>query len=145
MTLHLGDTAPDFTVETQNGEISLHDWAGDSWVFLFSRPADFTPVTAQLADEFAARNVKPLDLSTDTAEEHRKWIEDVNDTQSTTLRSRMTRRASCFRKAGPSIGPTCGSSKSTETRRRPVRGVSGDAHPESGARRHAGEHGRTAS
>lgn len=92
MTLHLGDTAPDFTVETQNGEISLHDWAGDSWVFLFSHPADFTPVcttemgrTAQLADEFAARNVKPLGLSTDTAEEHRKWIEDVNDTQSTTL------------------------------------------------------------
>lgn len=92
MTLHLGDTAPDFTVETQNGKISLHEWAGDSWVFLFSHPADFTPVcttemgrTAQLADEFAARNVKPLGLSTDTAEEHRKWIEDVNDTQSTTL------------------------------------------------------------
>ncbi|MFP5455253.1 MAG: peroxiredoxin [Alphaproteobacteria bacterium] len=92
MTLHLGDTAPDFTVDTQNGEISLHAWAGDSWVFLFSHPADFTPVcttemgrTAQLAEEFAARNVKPLGLSTDTAEEHRKWIEDVNDTQSTTL------------------------------------------------------------
>lgn len=92
MTLHIGDTAPDFTVDTQNGEISLHEWAGDSWVFLFSHPADFTPVcttemgrTAQLADEFAKRNVKPLGLSTDTADEHRKWIADVNETQSTNL------------------------------------------------------------
>jgi alkyl hydroperoxide reductase subunit AhpC len=92
MTLHIGDTAPDFTVDTQNGEISLHKWAGDSWVFFFSHPADFTPVcttemgrTAQLAGEFDKRNTKPLGLSTDTAEEHRKWIEDVNDTQHTSL------------------------------------------------------------
>jgi peroxiredoxin (alkyl hydroperoxide reductase subunit C) len=92
MALHIGDIAPDFTADTQNGPISFHQWAGDSWVFFFSHPADFTPVcttemgrTAQLADEFAARNVKPLGLSTDTAEEHRKWIADVNDTQHTTL------------------------------------------------------------
>ena len=92
MSLHIGDTAPDFTVDTQNGPISLHEWAGDSWVFFFSHPADFTPVcttemgrTAQLADQFEARNVKPLGLSTDTADEHRKWIKDVNDTQNTNL------------------------------------------------------------
>jgi peroxiredoxin (alkyl hydroperoxide reductase subunit C) len=41
--------------------------------------------TAQLAQEFAARNVKPLGLSTDTVEAHLKWIEDINDTQNTTL------------------------------------------------------------
>jgi alkyl hydroperoxide reductase subunit AhpC len=59
-------------------------------VFFFSHPADFTPVcttemgrTAQLADAFAARNVKPLGLSTDTADEHRRWIADVNETQHT--------------------------------------------------------------
>lgn len=93
MSLHIGDTAPDFTADTQDGPLSFHDWAGDSWVFFFSHPADFTPVcttemgrTAQLADEFAKRNVKPLGLSTDTAEEHRKWIEDVNHTQNTVLR-----------------------------------------------------------
>ena len=93
MSLHIGDIAPDFTVDTQNGEISLHEWAGDSWVFFFSHPADFTPVcttemgrTAQLAGEFEKRNAKPLALSTDTAEEHRKWIEDVNDTQNTDLK-----------------------------------------------------------
>lgn len=92
MTLHIGDTAPDFTVDTQDGRITLHEWAGDSWVFFFSHPADFTPVcttemgrTAQLASEFEQRNVKPLGLSTDTADEHRKWIADVDDTQHTTL------------------------------------------------------------
>lgn len=92
MSLRLGDTAPDFTVDSTAGEIRFHDWAGDSWVFFFSHPADFTPVcttemgrTAKLAEEFAARNVKPLGLSTDTAAEHIKWIEDINDTQSCDL------------------------------------------------------------
>ncbi|RYM10477.1 peroxiredoxin [Sphingobium cupriresistens] len=93
MTLHIGDTAPDFTVDTQVGPIRFHEWAGDSWVFFFSHPADFTPVcttemgrTAQLAQAFESRNTKPLGLSTDTADEHRKWIADVNDTQKTDLR-----------------------------------------------------------
>ena len=93
MSLRIGDIAPDFTVDTQFGPLSFHEWAGDSWVFFFSHPADFTPVcttemgrTAQLADKFAARNVKPLGLSTDSAAEHVKWIEDVNDTQNTDLK-----------------------------------------------------------
>ncbi|MBB5321317.1 peroxiredoxin [Marinobacter oulmenensis] len=88
MSIKLGSTAPDFKVDTTKGEISFHDWIGDSWVFFFSHPADFTPVcttemgrTAQLAEEFAKRNVKPLGLSTDSVDEHLKWIDDVNDTQ----------------------------------------------------------------
>ena len=92
MTLRLGDTAPDFTVNTTKGEISLHDWSLGSWVFLFSHPADFTPIcttemgmTAKHAADFAARNVLPLGLSTDTVAEHEKWISDVNETQGTDL------------------------------------------------------------
>ncbi len=92
MTLRLGDTAPNFQIATTQGDIDFHQWIGDSWAFFFSHPADFTPVcttemgrTAQLANEFAQRNVKPLGLSTDTVEEHNKWILDVNDTQNTTL------------------------------------------------------------
>ncbi|MEE4316463.1 MAG: peroxiredoxin [Erythrobacter sp.] len=92
MSLHIGDTAPDFTVATTTGEISLHDWAGDSWVFFFSHPADFTPVcttemgmTARLAAEFEKRNCKPLGLSTDTVEEHLAWVKDVDETQGVTL------------------------------------------------------------
>lgn len=92
MSIHLGDIAPDFTIDTTKGELNFHTWSGSSWVFFFSHPADFTPVcttemgmTAKLANEFAARNVKPLGLSTDTVEEHMKWIEDVNDTQDADL------------------------------------------------------------
>lgn len=93
MTLCIGQTAPDFEAPSTQGPIRFHEWAGDSWVFFFSHPADFTPVcttemgrTAQLADAFAARNVKPLGLSTDSVEEHMAWIEDVDATQNTTLR-----------------------------------------------------------
>ncbi len=92
MSLRIGDTAPNFTIATTKGEITFHDWISDSWVFFFSHPADFTPVcttemgrTSQLAEKFAERNTKPLGLSTDTVEEHVKWIDDVNDTQNTTL------------------------------------------------------------
>lgn len=92
MTVRIGEIAPNFQVETTNGPIDFHEWIGDSWAFFFSHPADFTPVcttemgrTAQLADEFASRNVKPIGLSTDTVAEHKIWILDVNDTQHTTL------------------------------------------------------------
>ena len=92
MTLRLGDTAPNFTTDTTKGEITLHDWSGDSWVFFFSHPADFTPIcttemgmTAKHAADFAARNVLPLGLSTDTVAEHEKLIGDVNETQNTDL------------------------------------------------------------
>jgi peroxiredoxin (alkyl hydroperoxide reductase subunit C) len=93
MTLLLGDIVPDFTADTTTGPISFHDWIGNEWTFFFSHPADFTPVcttemgrTSQLSAEFTKRGVKPIGLSTDTVEEHLKWIEDVNDTQDTILR-----------------------------------------------------------
>lgn len=92
MSLRIGDTAPNFEIDTTKGKISFHDWAKDNWVFFFSHPADYTPVcttemgrTAQLADEFTKRGVIPLGLSTDTVEEHLGWIEDINDTQNTDL------------------------------------------------------------
>lgn len=92
MTLLLGDMVPDFSADTTLGPITFHDWIGDDWAFFFSHPADFTPVcttemgrTAQLAEDFAKRGVKPIGLSTDSVDEHLKWIEDVNDTQDTTL------------------------------------------------------------
>ncbi|MEX1222366.1 MAG: peroxiredoxin [Idiomarina sp.] len=92
MGLRIGDTAPNFQIDTTQGKIDFHDWAKGSWVFFFSHPADYTPVcttemgrTSQLAPDFAKRNVKPLGLSTDTVEAHKGWINDVNDTQNTVL------------------------------------------------------------
>jgi len=90
MSLRLGDTAPDFTKESSEGPISFHKWLGDSWGVLFSHPADFTPVcttelglTAKLKDEFAKRNVKVIALSVDPVDSHKKWINDINETQNT--------------------------------------------------------------
>ena len=89
-TLRLGDTVPDFTQESSQGPINFFEWAGDSWVVLFSHPADFTPVctselgkTAALSGEFAKRGVKPIAVSVDTVESHGKWIPDINETQNT--------------------------------------------------------------
>ena len=92
MTLRLGDTAPDFVQDSSLGPISFHDWAGTSWVVLFSHPADFTPVcttelglTAKLKPEFDRRNVKALALSVDTVESHHRWITDIEQTQNTVV------------------------------------------------------------
>ena len=92
MALQLGDTVPDFTQETSEGTISFHQWAGDSWVVLFSHPADYTPVcttelgtVASLKSEFDSRNVKVLALSVDSVDSHKGWINDINETQNTTV------------------------------------------------------------
>lgn len=88
--LRIGDTAPDFTQDSSDGPISFHQWAGDSWVVLFSHPADFTPVcttelgkTAALSGEFAKRGVKPIAISVDPVGKHKEWIADINETQNT--------------------------------------------------------------
>ncbi|AVF06316.1 peroxiredoxin [Acinetobacter baumannii] len=92
MTLRLGDTAPDFQQESSEGTINFYDFLGDSWGILFSHPADYTPVcttelgyTAKLKDEFEKRNVKAIALSVDDVESHKGWINDINETQNTTV------------------------------------------------------------
>ncbi len=92
MSLRLGDTAPDFEQDSSIGHLKFHEWAGDSWVVLFSHPADFTPVcttelglTAKLKPEFDKRNVKAIALSVDTADKHAQWIKDIEATQNTVV------------------------------------------------------------
>lgn len=91
-SLRLGDTVPNFTQASSEGEINFYDWAGDSWVVLFSHPADYTPVcttelgeVAKLKPEFDQRNVKVIALSVDDANSHSGWIADINETQCTVM------------------------------------------------------------
>ena len=86
MTLKINSLAPDFKAKTTVGDISFHDWLGDSWGVLFSHPKDFTPVCttelgslAKLKPEFDKRNVKVIGLSVDPVSDHVKWLEDIKD------------------------------------------------------------------
>jgi thioredoxin-dependent peroxiredoxin len=92
MSLRLGDIAPDFRAQTTEGEISFHEWLGNSWGVLFSHPADYTPVcttelgrTAKLKPEFDKRNVKVIAVSVDPLDSHHGWIRDINETQNTVV------------------------------------------------------------
>ena len=89
MSLRLGDIAPDFSAETTQGPINFHEWIGNSWVLLFSHPADFTPVcttelgkTALLSGEFENRGVKAIAISVDDLDSHNKWIPDIEEVNS---------------------------------------------------------------
>ncbi|MGE0666198.1 MAG: peroxiredoxin [Sphingomonadales bacterium] len=88
MTIQLGQIAPDFTQASTHGPISFHGWLGSSWGVLFSHPKNFTPVcttelgeVARLRPEWDRRDVKVIGLSVDPVEAHRKWEDDIEETQ----------------------------------------------------------------
>ncbi|MCL4675877.1 MAG: peroxiredoxin [Pararhodobacter sp.] len=84
MSLRINDIAPDFTVDSTEGTLNLHEYIGDGYAVLFSHPKDFTPVcttefsaAAKLVGEFAKRNCKLAGISIDGVEEHKQWMADV--------------------------------------------------------------------
>ena len=90
MALTIGDTAPDFTAQTTEGELHLHEWIGDGWAVLFSHPRDVTPVCttelgymASIKPEFDKRSVKIAGLSVDPVGNHERWAQDIASSQGT--------------------------------------------------------------
>lgn len=80
----IGEEAPDFTAKTTTGWLTLSEYGKDSWVILFSHPADFTPVcTTELSGfavrkaEFTKLNAKLLGLSVDSISAHLGWVQNV--------------------------------------------------------------------
>ncbi|MCC2684230.1 MAG: thioredoxin peroxidase [Paenibacillaceae bacterium] len=82
----VGRPAPDFTMETANGDgkdfgkVSLSDYKG-KWLVLFFYPLDFTfvcptEITAlsQAANEFKRLETEVLGVSIDSVHTHRAWI-----------------------------------------------------------------------
>lgn len=92
MSLKLSDTVPDFTQDSTDGPLRFYDWAGESWVVLFSHPKDYTPVcttelgtVARLKPEFERRGVKVIGLSVDPVDSHHGWAKDIEETQGAAL------------------------------------------------------------
>ena len=84
MSLRINDIAPDFKIDTTQGEIEFHNWIGEGWAVLFSHPKDFTPVCttelgalAELEPEFLSRNTKVIGLSVDAVDDHVAWLDDI--------------------------------------------------------------------
>jgi len=83
----IGDPAPDFTaVTTHSPAMRFSEWQGDSWVVLFSHPADFTPVCSTELAEFARRksdfdaiNTKLIGLSVDSVHSHLAWLQNLKE------------------------------------------------------------------
>ena len=71
--LDINDVAPNFTANSQFGQISFHSYIDGAWALFFSHPADYTPVCttevgmlAKLQSEFDSRNCRIIGLSIDS-------------------------------------------------------------------------------
>jgi len=86
MILKSGDTAPDFSLESTDGNtISLKEFAGDKYVVLIFYPGDETPVCTQQMCEirddyssFEARNAVVFGINPAGRKSHEKFAKKNN-------------------------------------------------------------------
>jgi len=82
----IGEKAPEFKAVTTQGEINFPSDYKDSWVILFSHPADFTPVCtsefmtfASMEQKFLNANCKLVGLSVDGLYSHIAWLRTIKE------------------------------------------------------------------
>lgn len=82
----IGEVAPDFSANTTQGMLRFSEYNQDSWVIMFSHPADFTPVCTTEMSAFAQdkaffdeHNTKLLGLSIDSIHSHLAWVQNVRE------------------------------------------------------------------
>ena len=83
-SLKVGDKAPDFTLESQDGRtVSLHDYAGYKNVVIYFYPKDFTlGCTAETKgfsdryDDVLGLGAEVIGISSDSAESHGSFAEE---------------------------------------------------------------------
>ncbi len=81
----LGEKAPAFEAVTTQGVVRLEDFK-ESWLIIFSHPADFTPVCttefmgfAEIYPELQKRGVELLGLSVDSVSSHIAWVRNIEE------------------------------------------------------------------
>lgn len=83
--MSIGMQAPDFTVVTTMGTITMSDFRG-KWVVFFSHPGAFSPVCAtellsfaHINQEFEDRNAQIIALSVDGNHSHLAWLNQIHE------------------------------------------------------------------
>jgi peroxiredoxin Q/BCP len=87
-TVKVGDKAPDFALEAQDGQcIALHDFIGSKNVVLYFYPKDFTPGCraetksfSENYDEMLAMGAEVLGISSDSADSHGDFARECGAT-----------------------------------------------------------------
>lgn len=81
----IGEDAPQFDAVTTHGNLKLSDYK-DSWVLLFSHPADFTPVCTsefiafqEIYPQLRELNTELLGLSVDSVSSHIAWVRNIKE------------------------------------------------------------------
>ena len=87
----LNEPAPEFEAVTTHGVIRLSDYR-DSWLILFSHPADLTPVCTtefiaftKIYPELQKRHVELLGLSIDSVYSHIAWVRNIEERTGTKI------------------------------------------------------------
>ncbi|WP_374389359.1 peroxiredoxin [Sandaracinobacter sp.] len=81
MSLDVGSAAPDFTMETPDGQVSLSDFAGRKLVLYFYPKDDTSGCTTEaiqfsgLLDRFRAAGAAVIGVSKDSIAKHRKFAD----------------------------------------------------------------------
>jgi peroxiredoxin Q/BCP len=82
--LKVGDTAPDFTAPTQDGDVHLHGLLATGPVILYFYYRDFTPAcTAQakkfrdMKDQLATTHAHVVGVSPDGVESHQNFVKQL--------------------------------------------------------------------
>lgn len=85
MTLQVGATAADFTVESTSGTIRFYEWLGTGWcLLLVHKPHSPTCTTEVLAlhdllPSFEVRRTRVLSVASESLAQQATWLEDLRE------------------------------------------------------------------